>query len=277
MQKLIQSIGRVSPYFAGNLAANVFITPLNQPKITRGQAMLDEAQAVDMPIDGQSLRVYVWGNGAQTVVLCHGWRACAGSMSAFVDPLLAAGFRVVAFDAPAHRDSSGRQVTLDSYGAAIRQVVARFSPVHAVIAHSFGAFSLVLQMQGERALSINQAVLIGCPKDHTNVIERFATQMQLSAAVKQVFEQTMRAKFQHDSEYYSAVKALSETNITGLLVHDADDNIMPFHNANTLAQYWQGVTRLTTHGLGHNDILRDPDTVARIVEFVSRKTSSVQG
>src|SRR5262249_10337057 len=60
------------------------------------------------------LAVWHWGSGPR-VLLVHGWGGHAGRLSAFVAPLLDAGFGVVSFDAPAHGISEGRFATLPDF------------------------------------------------------------------------------------------------------------------------------------------------------------------
>lgn len=54
-----------------------------------------------MQVGGAPVTTYAWGEGP-AVLLVHGWSSHTGCMAGFVDPLLERGFRVVAFDAPAH-------------------------------------------------------------------------------------------------------------------------------------------------------------------------------
>jgi hypothetical protein len=69
---------------------------------------------------GRSVVVESWGSGPP-VYLVHGWGGWRGQLGAFVDPLLARGYRVVAFDAPSHGESAP-----GSFGRAV--VPSRSSP-----------------------------------------------------------------------------------------------------------------------------------------------------
>ena len=67
----------------------------------------------------------------------------AAQLDAFVEPLLAAGYRVVSFDAPGPGASTesfaGRgRATLLEFSESLSSAVDRFGDAHAVIAHSFG-------------------------------------------------------------------------------------------------------------------------------------------
>ena len=54
-----------------------------------------------------------------------------------------------------------------------------------------------------------------------------------------------------------------------LVVHDRDDADVPFADAEAIVAAWPEATLVETQGLGHNGVLRDPDTIARAVEFLA--------
>ena len=93
----------------------------------------------------------MWGSGP-VAYLVHGWGGNGSQLAAFVRPLLAEGFRVVLFDAPAHGDSEpgpagpGRTHGVE-FGKALDAVFAKFGPAEAVIAHSLGAISTYLTLR----------------------------------------------------------------------------------------------------------------------------------
>ena len=81
---------------------------------------------------GAAVRGHVWGAGP-VVYLVHGWGGRGSQLASFVEPLLAGGFRVVMFDAPAHGDSDpgpagpGRTHGVE-FGKALDAVFARYGP-----------------------------------------------------------------------------------------------------------------------------------------------------
>jgi pimeloyl-ACP methyl ester carboxylesterase len=95
------------------------------------------------PIVGQ-----VWGDGP-TVYLVHGWGGHRGQLRSLVEPLVAAGLRVVAYDAPSHGDSGPgalgrRRTTLPEMMSALGTVIAGHGPARAVVGHSMGAAASAL-------------------------------------------------------------------------------------------------------------------------------------
>jgi pimeloyl-ACP methyl ester carboxylesterase len=54
-----------------------------------------------------------------------------------------------------------------------------------------------------------------------------------------------------------------------LIVHSKDDRVCDSTNATKIAQVWNGARVTFVEGLGHTRILRDPDVVASVVDFVT--------
>jgi pimeloyl-ACP methyl ester carboxylesterase len=53
-----------------------------------------------------------------------------------------------------------------------------------------------------------------------------------------------------------------------LIVHDEDDDEVPFVRGEALANAWPGARLHVTRGLGHRRILRDPDVVSHVCAFI---------
>ena len=108
------------------------------PEPAREREWLASAQQLTLTHRDRPLAVYHWGNGP-TILLVHGWHGRGAQLAAFAAPLVAAGFRVVAFDAPAHGRTPGHATDLPEVSEALLTVANAFTPLHGVIAHSFGA------------------------------------------------------------------------------------------------------------------------------------------
>ena len=131
-------VSRLSPRIGAVPAEILFLSPPAQRRTRAEEAVLAAGKSFRVRTPGGRLAAWSWGSGPR-VLLVHGWGGHAGRLSRFVEPLVAAGFSVVAFDAPAHGDSSGRRSSLPDFVDAILAVAAATGPVTAVIAHSMGA------------------------------------------------------------------------------------------------------------------------------------------
>lgn len=214
-----------------------------------------------------------WGDGP-VVYLVHGWGGWRGQLGAFVAPLVDAGHRVVAFDAPGHGDSGPgvlgpRRGTLVEAMEALEVVGAHYGDAAAVVAHSMGttAASMVLR---EGQLRAERLVLVAPNHDFADILAEFARTLRLSARVQGLLraaleEFTTRPLTDFDLGPLGADGQLPPT----LVVHDRRDKETPFAVGEGVAAAWPTATLVATEGLGHQRILRDEDTIALVVGHVT--------
>ena len=114
-------------------AVNRFLTPRPPREGSRDGDLLQRGTAIALDC---RLAATAWGEGP-IVLLAHGWESRRTHWSAFVGPLVEAGFRPLAVDAPAHGDSPGQTANVLEYGLALVQVGRQVGPVAGVVGHSF--------------------------------------------------------------------------------------------------------------------------------------------
>lgn len=264
----------VAPGLAFRLAWQLFCTPRRLPlKSWEAPALADaRRRTVDNPSTG-AIAVYEWGAAAApAVVLVHGWEHRASFWRAWVAPLLAAGYRVVALDGPGHGASAGRRVNLVEFAGAVEAVVASAGVVRAVVAHSFGAASvagLPVRLPAAAGL-LPRLVLLSVPLSPRAVAGRFAELLALPNELVERMARHIHHLTGRDADTFAVATAgptLGAEKV--LLIHDEQDEIVPFAEGRQIAAAWPGATLHATHGLGHNRILRDPAVVQRAVTFIA--------
>ena len=115
------------PEYAAALAERLFLTP-PKPKLPHS-TFFDflDAHASFVEYRGRNLASWRWGPlDAPAVLLAHGWGGYAAQMRGFVPHLLANGYRVIAYDQPAHGLSEGKLTGLPDFAGALAAVAANF-------------------------------------------------------------------------------------------------------------------------------------------------------
>ena len=109
---LFRTLSTVAPSLSARLAERLFVTvPRTRPPVREANwARL--ARRTTIPSPCGPLAAWVWGTGPRTALLVHGWAGRGLQLGAFANPLVAAGFRVVAYDGPGHGSSPGRTSNL---------------------------------------------------------------------------------------------------------------------------------------------------------------------
>ena len=271
----LKVLGAVAPGLAFRLAWKLFGTPRRLPVQPWEAAVLADARRRTVAAPAGPVAVYEWGLAtAPAVVLVHGWEHRASFWRAWIGPLLAAGYRVVALDGPGHGQSPGRWVTLVQFAEAVQTVaqeVVATSPVQAIVAHSFGAAAVAgLPVQLPAGAALPRLVLLSVPVNMREVAHRFADLLHQGPALVQRMIQEIQVLTGRTAQSFATATAGPGTRAERvLLVHDEFDAIVPFREGQQVAAAWPGATLHATRGLGHNRILRDADVVQTALAFIA--------
>jgi pimeloyl-ACP methyl ester carboxylesterase len=254
-----------------------FCTPPLIPFAEFESRAFSDAVKLDFPFEGEILAGYCWGEG-KTVLLVHGWGSRTSHM-AFLGRFLAkAGFRVVAYDAPAHSstDAPLKKTTSNmfEYCHAISAVAKTLGHVYAVVGHSFGAACAAFTISGISAFSdckfpIDKLVLMSTPPTLVDVYVSFCRRDGVGKEGLDVLKSTLETEFGFVSEDYSVKAALQKLSADILLVHDAEDEEFPVSDIYALLQKSMPAAELlVTAGSGHQKILANRTMMAGVKEFL---------
>jgi len=273
----LQAAFVVSKDLGCSLAERLFTSPRRHPRPERERAILASGRpfTVDVRLraprwNGGRTRVaaWRWGHGP-SVLLVHGWEGRGSQLGAFVEPLVAVGLSVVAFDAPAHGDSAGRRLYLTDHADAITDVAATVGPLHATIAHSFGAAATLLaHSRGGVDASCNIMVAPNVLID--DAVARFAKLVALDEEERDGLEHALTVHSGIGPRSLGLDQLVGERDAGLLVLHDRDDREVPLVHGERLAAVWPNARLVTTDGLGHRRILRDDLVIAETVAFASR-------
>src|SRR5215210_2854174 len=129
LRTAFRAVGSVAPGGAPRWAEILFCRPPRHEPHPTEQAFLATGTRFTVRSDHRDLAAWVWGEGP-VVILTHGWGGRAGRFGALAGALLAGGFKVVVFDAPAHGASMGDQASLPQFSRALRDIGGTFESIH---------------------------------------------------------------------------------------------------------------------------------------------------
>ena len=265
LRALMGLLVRVAPELAVAFAERLFFTP-PPPRRSRGQRVLSDAEPLRVVVDGREVAAWRWGRGP-AVALLHGWGGRAAQLTSFVAPLLARGFSVIALDAPGH-GRSGRGLSSGvQFARALRATADAVGGVHGVVAHSLGAVATAFAMR--EGLRVSRVVFLGAAADPPRWAIGFAARLGLPAALVEAMKLRSERRIGLRWQELNIPTLATSVDAPLLLVHDRDDAEVSFDDAETIVAAWPSATLVETAGLGHNGVLRDPDTIARAVDFLA--------
>lgn len=272
LQILFRSLQAVSPAWAARFAERLFFTPHRSRLTPAMRTVLDRGKPFQVEVESQRIVGWSWGEGP-LVYLVHGWGSRGGRLSAYVQPLVDSGFRVVSFDAVGHGASGGRMSSMPQMGRTLRAVALANGPADGVVAHSLGASVTTLTM--EWGLAVGRAVFVAPSADPVGYTLLWARQLGLRPDVIDRLRTNSQQRIGFSWSDLDIV-ALARRRTTPLLViHDDTDDVIPWADGNAIAGAWPGSQLVTTHGLGHSEIVRAPEIVAQGVAFLANHPDSV--
>jgi alpha-beta hydrolase superfamily lysophospholipase len=130
------------------------------------------------------------------------------------------------FDAPAHGRSGGRRADLIASAPRSRPRPLN-SPVHAVVAHSFGALSTAAWLSATPLPTLKGAVLIGLMRDLGYLLDSFVTVLQLRPDVAARLRALLVRRYGAEPEQFSARALAAHIRVPVLIVHGEEDELVP--------------------------------------------------
>jgi pimeloyl-ACP methyl ester carboxylesterase len=221
---------------------------------------------------GAEVRGHVWGTGP-VVYLVHGWGGRGSQLTSFVEPLVAAGYRAVLFDGPAHGDSAPgpagpRRTHGIELGKALDAVAAQFGPAPTVVAHSLGTIATYLALRFGW-LGTERLVLLAPMVEAETLFDGFQRALGFGPRTRRAFDAAVEEFTGLGvADFDARVQSAHTDPVPTLVVHDRGDRQTPYDDAAALARTLPRAELVTTQGLGHRRILRDPGVVAGVVAFI---------
>jgi pimeloyl-ACP methyl ester carboxylesterase len=271
----LQTAYLLSEDLGTSVAERLFTTPRRHARPDRERAVLASGHHLSIDVTlraprwhGTTLRIAAWRWGiGPTVLLVHGWEGRGSQLGSVVEPLVAAGMSVVAFDAPGHGDSPEHRLYLTDLADCIADVAAAVGPIHAIVAHSFGA-AAVLLAHARANVSAPRNVLVSPNVLIEDAVRRFAYLVGLDDRDRAALEHRLAEQTGVGIADLTLPRLAGDRDDALLVIHDRNDDEVSFDHAARLAAIWPNAQLRETDGLGHRRILRDPDVLAGIVEFV---------
>ena len=260
------------PELAGAWAERLFLTPPRRRDAAAAALDLIDARSSILQHKGRAIATWRWGSReGPAVLLVHGWGGHAAQMRGFVFPLLAAGFRVIAYDQPAHGVSEGRLTGLPDFADVLAEVAWHHGEVRAVIGHSLGATAVALA--SARGLALERVVAVSPPADLVGYSRRFARWHWIPEPVRGAMQAAIEERYGVRWSELELGRLAPRLGAQALVVHDRDDRIVPWTQGASFARQWPGARLYSTDGLGHGRILQDEAVARAAADFIAGRAA----
>lgn len=261
----INLIGAFSSKYAAQLAITLFSSP-KKGKIKPNEAeYLNDAIHENIACKDITIKTYRWSGSKETILLAHGWESNTHRWKKLINILKDLDYNVIALDAPAHGDSTGKIFNALIYAECINEVAKKFE-VSTIIGHSVGGMATVISLYNSPLPSITKIVLLGAPSNFTGVFSRYKDMMGYSQNVSHALDQYILKNFNHLPEYFSTSNFSKELKVKGLVIHDEEDKIIPFQDGLDFKINYSNSKFISTIGFGHG--LKSDSIYNHIIHFL---------
>lgn len=264
-------LGKISERLAGVPTYVLWFVPWRVPVSERGlkkqRGWLELTQPFTLRTSVGRVAGFTAGAGP-IVILVHGLGERAAALGGFITPLTEAGFRVVGVDLPGHGDSSGQFTSPIISAAAVRELAEHLGGADALIAHSLGGHAALWAMN--EGLDVRAAVLIAPNVDMEYATDFFQKIFGLpDKAMTGLMRRIERRYGPTIWDDLDGERLVTRNQVSGLVIHDPDDDQVPFEGSQRLVRAWRASRLMEAPGLGHGAITRDPSVIESAVAFVS--------
>ncbi len=268
IQTKFKLLSAVSKRKAAEKAFVIFGTPFM--KSVR-KAPVKNAEVIHFHFNKKKMNGYRWNHPQnKKALILHGFGSAAHKFEDYATLLVANGFEVLAFDAPAHGDSEGDTTNAIEYCAMIKEIMQKFGPIENFIAHSFGGISLSLALEDVPHNQNTRVVFIAPATETTSAVDGAFKMLKLqNEAVRNEFEKIILKVSGKQIAWFSIRRAMDNIKASILWVHDEDDDITPWADALQVKEdNHSNIEFVLTKGLGHNKIYHDAGVKNMVKAFL---------
>ena len=253
---------------AATKAFQLFCTPQYRNKKKLPQ-VFEKAEKINFLLDGNEIQGYRWNHPAdKKLLILHGYESSVINFERYIKPLAKTGFEVLAFDAPAHGRSSGKQINAVAYKNFILHINNEYGPIRNFITHSFGGLALSLALEEMEHDEKTKIVFIAPAAETTTAVNSFFKFLQLDKEVRKEFDQIICAMSGYPPEWFSIRRIAKNIKARVLWLQDKDDLMTPLSDVEPIiVENYPNFQFIISEGLGHRRIYRDNNSFRSILKF----------
>jgi esterase/lipase len=257
-----------SKELAAEKAFQLFCTPQHRNKKNL-PPVFEKAEKIHFSFEGNKIQGYRWNHPmGKKLLILHGFESSVINFDRYVKPLTKAGFEVLAFDAPAHGRSGGKEITVLSYKNFILHIERAYGPVKNFIAHSFGGLALSLALEDMEKDKNSKIVFIAPAAETTTAINSFFRFLRLDDEVRKKFDLIVAKKSGHNAQWFSMSRIAKTIKAQVLWLQDKDDQMTPLSDVEPIIkENYPNFKFLISEGLGHRRIYRDNNSHRAVIRF----------
>jgi len=260
----------ILPKYTYNKAFQIFTTP-RKGKLTQKQELfLNTAQQKIIRFNNNTIQTYYWRGKKETILLAHGWESNSFRWKKLIKTLHKQDYNIVTLDAPAHGKSGSQFFNAVLYSEFINSVAAHYKP-QIIIGHSVGGMATIFFQNKYQNKALKKIILLGAPSEFITIYKNYIVMLGYNKRIEKGLNQIAINRFGHEPAYFSSAKFVKNITSHGLIIHDTEDAIVSFKEAELIAANFKNSKLIATTGQGHG--LKSKIINDKIVSFINQKDS----
>jgi predicted alpha/beta hydrolase family esterase len=270
---LVKSVGQyinllslVHPKKALHLSYSLFTQPrIGQLSKDSLPSILKDTIKESFQHNEHHFQTYTWEGNETKILLVHGWESNSARWEKTLPYLQKSGSTIIAIDAPAHGQSSGKEFNVPRYAEFINKAVEKYNP-SIIIGHSIGGAACVYHQYLHPGTSIEKMVILGAPSDLKTLIDNYVNMLSLNRKMFTLLEKRYLENFNFKLEDFSGGAFAKHIEIEGIIAHDTADTVVAYEEGQKIASGWKKGRFITTQDLGHS--MHDDHLYQEIYRFL---------
>ncbi|WP_290698859.1 alpha/beta hydrolase [Lacinutrix sp.] len=256
----------LSPKYASKKALDLFSTPQKGRILENQKTFLDSAKILQLKYKDLNIATYQWKGNDKTILLAHGWESNTHRWEVLINKLKALDFNIVALDAPAHGASSGKKFNAVLYSECIKVTAEHYKP-QIIIGHSVGGMATGFYQNTYQNKDLEKLILLGAPSEFTGVFKRYVDMMGYNKHIENGLNSLVLKRFNKLPSHFSLATFVKMIDTKTLIIHDVEDKIIPYNDAEMIIKNHKNATFIPTKGYGHG--LRNDTVNKHIIDFIA--------
>jgi esterase/lipase len=275
MQRFFKVAGEIAPASTLPVLVKLLFKPQKQTLKPPHIELLKQAETRQLktheflnPTKKIKVAYYTWGQGEKLVILVHGWDAKALDYYKLIPLLLEKGYRVLAFDGPAHGQSEGEMTNLMHFKDVLYQLIQKEGTPYAIIGHSMGGGSATYLVM-ETDVHIKRLGLIAIPIVSKRYFEGMFNFMKVPAKMQQLFFKGMEEQVGESIDRYNLLarnELIKADKI--LLLNDPQDEVISQKDIKDYLKLHPEIQYQEIRDAGHNGIIKNKQVFTALLNFL---------
>jgi len=263
--KYLQLKAIIAPKKAIEQAFNIFCTPQRGRATEKHQDFFDTALEEKFVTNNHEIQTYHWEGNGETIVLLHGWESNSFRWKSLVELLIKEDYNIIAIDAPAQGNSSGKYLNVPLYTACANDIINVHKP-SILMGHSLGGMTAIYYQFKHNNSDLKKILTLGPPSELSLVLKSFQMTLGLSTKFMTNMNSYLFKKFGFYAEQFSISEFAKNIKTNGLLILEKRDKLAPFKYSKPIADNWENCELYTVENVGHS--LQSTDINTKILNYL---------